>query len=80
VTTTPTYTPNSTSSLLTAPKTVTSTTRTTTPTFQPGGQGMSAGPSMLGEPRIALGYLVNRVAPDLNGDGFPDITKVKPHH
>jgi hypothetical protein len=34
---------------------------------------------MLGDPRIQLGRLVNRVGPDINGDGYPDVNKVKAH-
>jgi hypothetical protein len=42
-------------------------------------QGFSAGPGILGAPRIPEGQLVNRVGPDIDGDGIPDIHKLPLH-
>jgi hypothetical protein len=43
--------------------------------YQPAPQGFSLGPSVLGVPRLPLGRVVNRVGPDINGDGWSDIHK-----
>jgi hypothetical protein len=45
------------------------------PVVQAAPQGFSVGPGLLGEQRIPLGRVVNRVGPDINGDGFPDVRK-----
>jgi hypothetical protein len=70
-----------------APKPTTNTTTTNTlssrpttsqiqqPLVQSAPQGFSAGPSLLGEQRLPLGRVVNRVGPDINSDGFPDVRK-----
>jgi hypothetical protein len=70
-----------------APKPPTNTTTTNTlasrptinqiqqPLVQSAPQGFSAGPSLLGEQRLPLGRVVNRVGPDINSDGFPDVRK-----
>jgi hypothetical protein len=46
-----------------------------TPPIQSGNQGFSIGPGVLGVPRVPLGRVVNRVGPDINGDGWSDIRK-----
>ncbi len=43
-------------------------------------QGFSGGPGILGAQRIRDGHMVNRIAPDIDGDGFPDLQKVPAHH
>jgi hypothetical protein len=43
--------------------------------YQPAPQGFSLGPSVLGVPRVPTGRVVNRVGPDINGDGWSDIHK-----
>jgi hypothetical protein len=48
---------------------------TPTPVVLAAPQGFSVGPSLLGAQRIPLGRVVNRVGPDLNGDGYSDIRK-----
>lgn len=45
------------------------------PSYQPAPIGFSTGPSLLGVPRLPLGRAVNRVGPDINGDGWSDISK-----
>lgn len=42
-------------------------------------QGFSAGPGLLGENRVDLSYMVNRVGPDIIGVGGPSVQKVKSH-
>jgi hypothetical protein len=64
-----------------APKTTTPTVKprtnvTTTPTFQSAPQGFSAGPTLLGQPRMPLGHMVNRIPPDFDGDGYIEHRKV----
>jgi hypothetical protein len=65
---------------------VSSSLRTSTPVITPkpvvnsAPQGFSAGPGLLGEYRLNLGYMVNRVAPDIIGVGGPSVQKVHAHH
>ena len=49
------------------------------PVVTPAAQGLSAGPSLLGDNRLNLGYMVNRVPPDITGVGGPSVAKVKAH-
>src|SRR5206468_1449999 len=65
-----------TSSSITKSSSVTQTTppRTyTQPVVQSAPQGFSVGPTLLGEQRLPLGRVVNRVGPDINSDGYPDV-------
>jgi hypothetical protein len=43
-------------------------------------QGFSAGPSLLGDQRLPLGRLVDRVPPAIIGDSGPTVQKVMAHH
>jgi hypothetical protein len=54
----------------------TSPTPAHVPTFQSAPQGFSAGPTLLGQPRIRLGYMVNRIPPDFDGDGIIEHRKL----
>ena len=48
--------------------------------LQPSLQGFSAGPGLLGEPRLPLGRLVDRVGPAIIGTDGPTVRKVIAHH
>ena len=48
--------------------------------LQPSLQGFSAGPGLLGEPRMPLGRLVDRVGPAIIGTDGPTVRKVIAHH
>jgi hypothetical protein len=43
-------------------------------------QGFSVGPSLLGDQRLPLGRLVDRVPPAIIGDSGPTVQKVVAHH
>jgi hypothetical protein len=47
----------------------------TTTQIQSSPKGFPAGPSLLGASRKPLGRLVDRLGPDIDGDGYPDISK-----
>src|SRR5207245_527918 len=47
--------------------------------LQPSLQGFSAGPGLLGEPRLPLGRLVDRVGPAIIGTDGPAVRKVIAH-
>jgi hypothetical protein len=70
VTTPTTITPRSTPAPVTTPK----------PVINSAPQGLSAGPGLLGDNRIDLSYMVNRVGPDIVGVGGPSVQKVHAHH
>ena len=50
------------------------------PSLQPSPQGFSAGPSLMGEPRLPLGRMVDRIGPSIIGDNGPTVQKVMAHH
>ena len=62
------------------PKPVSTPISTPKPVVSSAPQGFSAGPGLLGDNRIDLSYMVNRVGPDIVGVGGPSVTKVHAHH
>jgi hypothetical protein len=42
-------------------------------------QGFSPGPSLMGEPRLPLGRMVDRIGPSIIGDNGPTVQKVVAH-
>jgi hypothetical protein len=43
-------------------------------------QGFSAGPTLMGEARLPLGHMVDRIGPAIIGDNGPTVQKVMAHH
>jgi hypothetical protein len=79
VVTTPAPTPVVTTIIIT-PKSTPAPVTTTKPVVNSAPQGFSAGPGLLGDNRINLSYMVNRVGPDIVGVGGPSVQKVHAHH
>lgn len=50
------------------------------PTPQTSPQGFSAGPTLLGDQRLPLGHMVDRIPPSIIGDSGPTVQKVTAHH
>lgn len=50
------------------------------PSPQASSQGFSVGPTLLGDQRLPLGRLVDRVPPAIIGDSGPTVQKVVAHH
>jgi outer membrane biosynthesis protein TonB len=42
-------------------------------------QGFSPGPGLMGEPRVTLGRMVDRIGPSIIGDNGPTVQKVMAH-
>jgi hypothetical protein len=75
-----TSTPKSTPIPASTPKSIPTPVSTPKPVVNSAPQGFSAGPGLLGDNRINLSYMVNRVGPDIVGVGGPSVAKVHAHH
>jgi hypothetical protein len=73
-------TPAPVTTTISTPKPTPAPITTTKPVVNSAPQGFSAGPGLLGDNRINLSYMVNRVGPDIVGVGGPSVQKVHAHH